>query len=118
MRNGWDILAKEINEKRGNKIQQDLINREKGLQKQFEDKKIRNSIYNKRYKMTEEEEVEPKYLKRGSKDKRYLSTGIKALVRTRCGNMEEDSKYWLEEDKRSCTFCNLGKDNWDHFVKK
>lgn len=32
--------------------------------------------------------------------------------------MEEDNKYWLEEQLRKCVFCREGKDNFKHYVKK
>lgn len=32
--------------------------------------------------------------------------------------MEEDNKYWLDKEKRICTFCKYGEDNWEHFVKE
>lgn len=34
----------------------------------------------------------------------------------RCGNMEEDNKYWLNENERLCVYCKEGKDNIEHFV--
>lgn len=39
-------------------------------------------------------------------------------MRVRCGNMEEDNKYWLDREKRTCVFCRKGKDNWKHFVEE
>lgn len=27
---------------------------------------------------------------------------VRTLIRIRCGNVEKDNKYWLEEDSRKC----------------
>lgn len=32
--------------------------------------------------------------------------------------MEEDNKYWLEEEERKCLFCGNGRDRIKHFVKE
>lgn len=42
--------------------------------------------------------------------------GIRALVKLRCGNLEEDNKYWIDKDKRICRFCKKGYDNMEHYV--
>lgn len=38
-------------------------------------------------------------------------------VRLRCGNMEENNKYWLNENKRFCVSCKEEEDNIEHFVR-
>lgn len=60
----------------------------------------------------------PDYLKISNKEREIKGEGIRALCRIRCGNMEEDNRYWLKEDKRKCMFCEKGKDNWKHFVSE
>lgn len=40
------------------------------------------------------------------------------MLRLRCGNLEEDNKYWLEEEKRKRVFCGVGKDNMRHFIRR
>lgn len=40
-----------------------------------------------------------RYLIRSRLDKVNNSIGARALMRLRCGNLEEDNKYWLEEKK-------------------
>lgn len=42
---------------------------------------------------------------------------VRALIRTRCDNMEEDNKYLLGNDKRVCTLCRKGEDNWKPLLK-
>jgi len=60
----------------------------------------------------------PRYLGRENLEKIGMGEGVRALVRLRCGNLEEWNKYWLEENKRLCSFCGLGKDNMEHFIKE
>lgn len=40
--------------------------------------------------------------------------GIKALVRLRCGNIEEENKYWRK--RTECVFYERRKDNMSHFT--
>ncbi|KYQ52562.1 hypothetical protein ALC60_08278 [Trachymyrmex zeteki] len=43
---------------------------------------------------------------------------IRALIKLRCGNMEEKNKYWLEKEEREYLFCDKGEDNLEHYVKE
>lgn len=51
-------------------------------------------------------------------DNILVRQGIKALIRIRCGNMEEYNKYELEEDRKVCVFCRIGKDNIKHYIEE
>jgi len=62
--------------------------------------------------------VGAKYLKEKNLNKEGYGMNIKALVRLRCGNMEESNKYWLSEEKRVCVWCEQGQDNMEHYVKE
>ncbi|KYN06821.1 hypothetical protein ALC62_02204 [Cyphomyrmex costatus] len=42
---------------------------------------------------------------------------IRALLKLRCGNLEKDNKYWVEESRRKCIFCDIGRDNIIHYVR-
>lgn len=63
------------------------------------------------------EKERPRYLWNENLEKRK-GVGIRALVKLRCGNLEEDNKYWLDKDKRICRFCKKGYDNMEHYVGK
>lgn len=39
-------------------------------------------------------------------------------MRLRCGNLEEENKYWVEEGKRKCIFCRKEKDNLEHYIEE
>lgn len=41
---------------------------------------------------------------------------VRALMRLRCGNMEEENKYWLSEEVWICVFCGEGWDNMEHYI--
>ncbi|KYQ60725.1 hypothetical protein ALC60_00216 [Trachymyrmex zeteki] len=43
---------------------------------------------------------------------------IRALIKLRCGNMEEKNKYWLGKEERTCLFCDKDEDNLEHYVKE
>lgn len=46
------------------------------------------------------------------------SKRIRALIRLRCGNMENYNRYWLEEDTWLCVFCEKGLDATRHYVEE
>jgi len=60
--------------------------------------------YNSRYRELLVEGRVPKYLGREKLERTEMGEGVRALVRLRCGNLEEWNKYWLEENKRLCSF--------------
>lgn len=115
---GWN--SKAIEEMKNYKV--DVISkikeRGKDIQLQIEDEKIREARYNKRYKEIDKGREKPKYLSLDSIDRETRGDEIRALVKIRCGNMEEDNKYWREESNLVCKFCNEGKDNIEHYVKE
>jgi len=41
---------------------------------------------------------------------------VRALIKLRCGNLEQANKYWLEEKLRRCIFCEESIDCMEHFV--
>lgn len=56
------------------------------------------------------------FLKRQAvKDEREKGKGIRVLIRLSYGNMKEDNKYQVEEDRRRCVFYEEGKNNVRHF---
>lgn len=38
------------------------------------------------------------------------------LMRIRCGNMEEENKYWVDESSRKCIFYKEELDSIKHYV--
>lgn len=58
----------------------------------------------------------PAYLRNEYLDNVKDGDEIRALIKIRCGNMEESNKYWIEENKKLCWFCGLGLDNLEHYI--
>lgn len=103
-RNVWGIEARELSEEDGKKLNRDILEREKGVQVQYEGSRIRDITYNVKYKLLERIEG-CKYLRKEETIGKKRGERIRALMRVRCGSMEEDNKYWLGREKRICVFC-------------
>jgi len=79
-------------------------------------KRILKAKYNYRYKELITESERPRYLGREILGRTEMAERVRAMVKLRCGNLEEWNKYWLDEDKRLCKFCEKGKDSMEHFL--
>ena len=103
-----------------------LINRERGVQRQWEDCKIHKARYNERYKARYNErykEIETndrilEYLGKENLGKGKKEEKVKALFKLKCRNLEQGNKYWVQEHKKKCIFCGKGKDNLKHYVEE
>jgi len=95
----------------------ELVSREREKERKEGRIRMEKAKYNSRYRELLVEEGVPKYLERENLVKTELGEGIKALTRLRCDNLKEWNKYWLDENKRLCSFCGRGKDNLEHFVR-
>lgn len=113
---GWGV--EEINRLYSEKIDVESIitERWKDIQNQIIDSRIRNAKYNKRYKEIEVKGGRPRYLMNESINKLWIGDGVRALIRLRCGNMEIENRYWKNEEDRKCIFCELGRDDIEHYV--
>jgi len=40
---------------------------------------------------------------------------VRASIRTKCGNMEEGNKYWIENNYRVCVYSMVGQDKIEHY---
>ncbi|KYM96955.1 hypothetical protein ALC62_12371 [Cyphomyrmex costatus] len=116
-RNGWGIEARVVMDC-SEGFEDELINRERGIQRQWEEGKIRNARYNDRYKTWGIVSGIPVYLKMENLKDWKKGDEVRALMKLRCGNLEEDNKYWIEEGKRKCIFCDSGRDNILHYVRE
>lgn len=114
-RNGWGIEAWKM--KNGEDMEVELISREMGIQKQYEGK-ILKAKYNKKYKEVSAGEKGPRYLRKENLDEISRKDEVRALIKIRCGNMEQDNQYWLGESHRACLICGEGKDCLEHYVRE
>lgn len=115
-RNGIGLKLVEEWRKEGRNMELDIIERERDLKRQEEGNKIEKARYNKIYKVLDKGGSVPEYLSKENVTKGIYGNARKILVNLRCGNLELDNKYWLEEEKRLCVFCNKGRDNLKHYV--
>jgi len=79
-------------------------------------KRIKKARYNSRYKEIKVLEGCPRYLKEGNLEEIDKEEEVRALVKLRCGNLENANKYWLKEALWKCVFCEKAKDNLEHYV--
>lgn len=96
-------------------MKKDLWRREKDIQGQVAEDKIKEARYNKNKEIMVEE-TEPRYLEKERINKDWNKAGTRVLMRLRCGNMEQGNKYWLGEEKRICVLCERERDDIRHFV--
>lgn len=94
----------------GNKVvnNKTSVIRERDIHRQVEDSEIREANYNMRYKELFKNCSRSWYLQRKNLDDINIGDRVRALVKTRCGNLEETNKYWLADDHKKCIFCNIG----------
>jgi len=76
------------------------------------ERKIQRTKYNERYKEIETNGRVPEERKLREREKR------RCMFKLRCGNLEEDNKYWVEEHRKKCIFCGKGKDNLKHYTEE
>ncbi|KMQ84191.1 hypothetical protein RF55_18228 [Lasius niger] len=117
-RNGWGILTVEDRVEENDNFERTILERERDVQRQIEDGRIREAKYNREYGEIVAIRKLPKYLEKANLDKSDNGKGILALAKMRCGNMEEQNKYWLEDKDWICVFYEQGWDNLKHFVKE
>lgn len=92
-RNGWGIEEVERKDREEGVWIEEIIGREKDIQMQRENSKISEAKYNKMYRKLRKKGVGAKYLKEKNLNREGYGMNIRALVRLRCGNMEESNKY-------------------------
>lgn len=117
-RNGWGIEEVERMKKKGMEIEIEnkIRERERDIMGQTIDSKTKEARYNRKYKEIGMGRGKPEYLRKNEMDKKGIGDGIRALIRLRCGKMEDNNKYWVEKDKKICRFCKEGKDKIEHYL--
>lgn len=70
--------------------------------------KIRESKYNRYYKVIKTEEL-PKYLEKGWREERW-----RRIARWKLGNEVRESMYWESEEKKKYSVCEYEKEIWEH----
>lgn len=120
-RNGWGIEAVEIMLEKGYDLENEIITREKDIQRQWEMNRIEEAKYNQMSIIKSNRSIikgieEPRYLLKTNLHKVHLGWGVRLLVKLRCGNLEEGNKYWLNEKERKCIFCEKEQNKLRHYI--
>lgn len=90
----------------------ELEEREKEKQKEERWEKIRDSRYNRWYKVIKGEGV-PEYLRRDWGESRW-----RRVARFRLGNEVKEGRYWEEKEKRLCRRCEGEIESWEHIWER
>lgn len=95
---------------RNRNVHKETERRDRDIERQTIDMKIREAKYNRNYKEFSVVGL-PKYLKKsGKKD------DIEIIAKIRCGNFENGNKYWLREEEKICRLCKKDRETLKHFV--
>lgn len=103
--------------KEGRECKKGTDRKRKGYTEANRGRKIRESRYNKKFKEIEITGDDPRHLEGGNAIEKKDGAGIRAFMRLRCGNLEEENKYWLIVEERECVFREKGRDSIKHFVE-
>lgn len=117
-RNGWGFGGVEEYRREGRYLEEDIIGRERDIQRQGEDSRIAKARYNRRYGTLLKAKGGPIYLRKENLDNLNLGRGIRAMIKLRCENMEEIKKYWMEENAWKFVFCGKANDWMTHYVEE
>ncbi|XP_011171243.2 uncharacterized protein LOC105203974 [Solenopsis invicta] len=117
-RNGWGIEAREVREIGEYDLEAELIKREREVQRQWENGRIDKARYNKRYREIDLKGRMPRYLEVRNIANSSRGNEVRAMIKLRCGNLEQANKYWMFEGQWACLFCGKGSDSMDHYVKE
>ena len=109
---GYSNIAVEMEWNLGKKIPEEMVKRNKDIERQTILSKIAESRYNRRYKEIIGSET-PEYLKGRKKMK-----NIGMVARLRCGNIEKVNRYWLEDKEKMCELCGKDWSSFNHMVEE
>jgi len=115
-RYGWRTEVEEDIERNLGQKELEMREWERGKVREEGLIKIREARYNEKYKCNLAEKEVPRYLMKSCLKKTGMGDKVRALMRLRCGNLEEWNKFWLEKDKRKCRFCDIGRDSMEHYI--
>ncbi|KAI4486887.1 hypothetical protein M0802_012238 [Mischocyttarus mexicanus] len=89
-----------------------LEERDREIQGQIQNNKIREAKYNPRLERIRTV-TRPAYL-----TKRREGCSQKLIARARCGNIQENNRYWLDQEERRCTLCGAEAGALKHLIDR
>lgn len=95
----------------GRQMREEIVMRDRDVQKQERRARINESRYNAAYNKIMTEEL-PLYLGRENGKERKL------IARFRCGNEERENRYWMKEDDRICRLCGEARETVEHLSRE
>ncbi|XP_068991496.1 trichohyalin-like [Neodiprion pinetum] len=93
---------------RGEMEFREIEEREREEQRKERWEKIRESRYNRWYRLVKGEGI-PGYLGKGWGESRWIR-----VARFRLGSEMKEARYWEEEEKRRCRVCGGEEETWEH----
>jgi hypothetical protein len=102
----------------GQDLQVESINGEREVQRQWEDGRIAKARCNERYRDIDVKGRIPEYLETRNIANTSRGNEVRAIIKLRCGNLEQVNKYWMDESQWTGLFCDKGRDSLDHYVKE
>jgi len=57
-------------------------------------------------------------LRKGNGETLNRGEEVRALIKLRCGNLENANKYWLGEEEWICVLCRKGRECIEHFIEE
>jgi len=115
---GWDREREERVNWNREEMEKEIMERERNRLREVEEEKINKARFNKKYKEIGAVESCPRYLRAESLEGTSKGEEIRALVKLRCGNLENANKYWLDGKLWVCMFCGNGQDSVEHYVSE
>lgn len=91
-------------------VEEVLVKRDREIEKQRLDGKIREAKYNKLYGEIITR-IRPRYLREYRKE-----IDIDIVAKIRCGNFDRTNMYWLSEEDRKCRLCKKEDESLEHLI--
>ena len=106
-RKGWSIEEVEEMREEGRLRGEELIRKEKSIQEEERWERIRESRYNRWYKIVKGKGV-PGYLSKNWEERRW-----QLIAGFRLGSKMKGGRYWEQEERRRCRICGKGVESWE-----
>ncbi|KAI4474788.1 hypothetical protein M0802_015443, partial [Mischocyttarus mexicanus] len=111
-RNGYSQIGIDHFRQQGVDVNTLLEEKNRETQGQIQKNKIKEAKYNPRYKKIRTV-ASPEYL-----TKKKEGGSQKLLARARCGNIEKNNRYWLNQEERRCTLCDTEAGTLKHLIDR
>jgi len=115
---GWEREGERITKRELEQREGQMREWEKKREREEGFNRILEARYNERYKEILAVGEVPRYIEKRNVEGEEVGDKVRALMKLRCGNLEEWNKFWIEEERRNCKFCKKGRDNIEHYIEE